>query len=196
MEKVMKNNVDYDPSNPHIRTFTDKRFYLLDIKSEDINIRDIAHSLSHICRYGGHCNRFFSVGEHSIMCSGRGSDWLCRMWGLLHDAAEAYIGDFTRPLKSMLRVDYSYGLMKISDYENHILRVIAAKFKLPLPIPDEVHRTDNALLHEEMEELWGNVVPKYYLDGVRSFIPNIREVERKFLADFEELEDLRPYCYN
>lgn len=186
MKNAMRNNVDYDPNNPHIRTFTDKRFYLLDIKPEDIDIRDIAHSLSHICRYGGHCNRFFSVGEHSIRCSDRGSDWLRKMWGLLHDAAEAYIGDFTRPLKRVLYITYPLGLLKMSEYEKRILQVIATKFKLPFPIPGEVGRTDTALLYEEMIELW-DCSPGRVMDA--------KSAEQMFLDYFEDLEKLRPDCH-
>lgn len=99
--------VKFDPNNPHIRTFTDKKFYFLDIRPEHICIEDIAHSLSNICRYGGHCKQFYSVAEHSIACCdrmGNGEDASVRLWALLHDAAEAYIGDICKPLKTLLMI--------------------------------------------------------------------------------------------
>ena len=80
---------------------------LADPQPEDIDIRDIAHSLAVTCRFAGHTIRFYSVAEHSF--------WVGRLLehdgeprervlaGLLHDAAEAYVGDVTRPLKQALR---------------------------------------------------------------------------------------------
>lgn len=38
-----------------LRTYTGKRFYPLDPRIEEIDIEDIAHALSMLCRFGGHC---------------------------------------------------------------------------------------------------------------------------------------------
>lgn len=71
-----------------------------------IDIRSIAAALSKVCRFGGHCPQFYSVAEHSVLAAR-----LARSDGfpveavravLLHDAAEAYIGDLVKPLKIML----------------------------------------------------------------------------------------------
>ena len=47
-----------------MQTYSGKRYYPVDPRIEDVDINDIAHALSHLCRYGGHCSRFYSVAEH------------------------------------------------------------------------------------------------------------------------------------
>lgn len=181
---------DYDPNNPHVRTFKDGKFHFFDFGPEDIDIEEIAHSLSNLCRYGGHCNKFYSVAEHSIRCCYRSPNKQLRMWCLLHDAAEAYIGDITGPLKSLLVIrnpkydndPYNSQSMTILEYEKSILKVIATKFNLPWPIPKEVFDIDRELLYEEMTVLWNNepmgVIPP-------------EEAEQTFLTLFQILDNDR-----
>ena len=85
-----------------ICTYTGKKFDYNNVRPEDIDIRDIAHGLSNLCRYFGQCRRFYSVAEHCVKLSlaeGMPGDPKAR---LLHDAVEAYIGDVARPLKILL----------------------------------------------------------------------------------------------
>jgi hypothetical protein len=95
-----------------IQTFTGKKFYPLDPRPEDIDILDIAHGLSMICRFNGQCKRFYSVAEHSVLMTKYMLAFVC--WGtlkqvetaqlltLLHDAPEAYISDVGKPIKPLL----------------------------------------------------------------------------------------------
>ncbi len=68
-----------------------------------IEIRDIAHSLSMLCRANGHFKSFYSVGQHCINCckeaAARGHSRKVQLACLLHDASEAYLSDVTRPVK-------------------------------------------------------------------------------------------------
>ena len=89
------------------QTYTDKLVSVTGPKPEDVDIVDIAHALSMTCRFGGHCQDFYSVTEHSVnvyelntFCRARTPNH--DMAHLLHDAAEAYIGDVLTPLKRNL----------------------------------------------------------------------------------------------
>jgi hypothetical protein len=88
-------------------TYTGKYVNPLRPLAKDICIEDIAHSLSQICRFGGHCRFSYSVAQHSLLvCDLVGKRIInerrkeIQLWGLLHDAAEAYYGDIISPIKN------------------------------------------------------------------------------------------------
>ena len=89
-----------------IMTYTKIMFDPLHPKKELINITDIAHSLSMLCRANGHFRNFYSVCQHSINCAieaaARGYTTRIQLACLLHDASEAYLSDVTRPVKAQL----------------------------------------------------------------------------------------------
>lgn len=119
-------------------------FYPLDARVEDIDINDIAHALGMVCRYAGHCRRFYSVAEHSVIMSFT-VDPEHALWALLHDAAEAYIGDVVRPLKHQLPA-----YMKAED---RLVALIAARFGLKGQMPDQVKEHDLRIVVDEREQL-------------------------------------------
>lgn len=130
-----------------ILTSTGKWFDVLKPDPSQIDLQDIASALSKLCRFGGHCRKFYSVAEHSILTSEmmlqcKSSDPLLIRWALLHDASEAYVVDIPRPAKRHLS-EY----IKIED---SIQRAIAERFGLPWPMPHEVHEVDNAVLALEL----------------------------------------------
>ena len=49
-----------------IKTYTGVMFDPLNPESELIDILDIAHALSMLCRANGHFRNFYSVGQHCI----------------------------------------------------------------------------------------------------------------------------------
>lgn len=128
-----------------IQTFSGHAFTPLSPRVEDIAIVDIAHALSMLCRYNGHCRQFYSVAEHSVAVSrwlqAQGASLVTQQWGLLHDAAEAYLGDVPRPLKAVMP--------EYRAAEDALLQVIAQRFKLNWPIPDVVKEADTRILHDE-----------------------------------------------
>jgi len=127
-----------------IQTYTGKQFWPLTPRVEDVDVRDIAHSLSLQCRFNGHCRMFYSVAEHSVRVSRAVSPSMAP-WGLLHDAAEAYLTDLPRPVKATLT--------GFQDLEESVLEVIARAFGLPWPMPEAVRAADDALLATEARDL-------------------------------------------
>jgi len=81
-----------------------KLFDFANPEEHEYTIVEIAHSLGHLCRFVGFCSQFYSVAEHSILVSRAvPQEGLFPLWGLLHDAHEAYIGDLSSPLKVFLQ---------------------------------------------------------------------------------------------
>lgn len=87
---------------PWFLTASGRQFFLADPRPEDVCIEDIAHALSNICRFGGHCRIFYSVAQHAVLVSRLVAPKHAYL-GLHHDDAEAYTGDMIRPLKKLLR---------------------------------------------------------------------------------------------
>lgn len=127
-----------------IQTYTGKAFYPLADQPGEIDIHDIAHALSLLCRFNGHCKVFYSVAQHSVHVS-EGVPAEVALWGLLHDAAEAYLSDLPRPVKQQLP--------QFSKLEDKLLARILADYGLAMPMPPEVKLADEQLLMTEARDL-------------------------------------------
>jgi hypothetical protein len=120
------------------------RFYPFDARPEDFRIRDIAPALSKVCRFAGHCREFYSVAQHSVLVC----DLLpkpLKLYGLLHDATEAYINDLVRPVK--------YSLPQYVELEERLWSLIAAKWNLGVEMPPPVKDADNIALLMERRDI-------------------------------------------
>ncbi len=111
-----------------------------------LTLPDIAHALSHICRFTGHTRTFYSVAEHSVRVA-RLVPPADRLAALLHDATEAYLCDIATPVKAMLP--------GYAEAEDRLARVIADKWGVTYPWPESVKRADRIMLHSEDRELIG-----------------------------------------
>ena len=131
----------------YIVTATGSRFDYNDVQEDSINILDIIHSLSLQCRFNGHIKRFYSVLQHSLLVASLVPEG-CRKEALLHDAAEAYIGDIPSPLKR--------AYPDLIKAEKKIVEVINNKFGLKTnkATLDAVHKADLEALCIEAHELF------------------------------------------
>src|SRR5262245_47792896 len=84
-----------------MQTVGGTQFWPLDPRPHEFDINHIAHALGNMCRFNGHCRRFYSVAEHCVLVS-RACSAANALWGLLHDMSEAYIADVIRPVKPHL----------------------------------------------------------------------------------------------
>jgi hypothetical protein len=173
-----------DSLDGFIGTFSGLRFWPLDPNPTKILIEDVAHALAHQCRFGGHSSKFYSVAEHSVHVSR-----LCpaqdALWGLMHDASEAYLVDLPRPLKLLPE------FAPYREAERRLQRAVAARFGLPPDQPASVTAADDTMLWIEAHSLLGSMAVEVIRDTrppfeiTDSLLPV--EAERLFLARFKGL---------
>ena len=102
------------------------------------------------------------------------------LWGLLHDAAEAFLSDIVRPLKSrcfyrrwdqpadfILPGEAHFEFEHYGACEMRILQAIARRYSLFWPIPDVVAVVDDRMLATERQQLFDDRQPHWdALDGI------------------------------
>lgn len=173
-------------SEPWIETVSGRRFYPFSPRVEDIIPDDIAHALSLLCRFNGHTRTFYSVAQHSVIVS-HAVPQEDAPWGLLHDAAEAYIGDLAHPVKHHGR------LAGFRETEADLMRAIVVRFGLVRNRPISVKVADARIIVNERRDLMsvsGNV---WISDGlvplpIDTIVPQSPlTAERLFLERFGEL---------
>lgn len=180
---MLETHEDSTRKGDWIQTFTGVAFYPLDPRPNEIHIRDIAHALSMQCRYGGHARYFYSVAEHCILLSQAVPPELA-LAALMHDAAEAYLVDVPRPIKS--------SLTGYREIEAVLEASIAMRFSLADPCPALVKEYDTRILNNERSALMSPAPREWLpcgdpLPGVRIIGLQQARAETMFLRRFEEL---------
>lgn len=178
----------------YITTFTGKRFYFLSPTPSSIDIESIAECLSKVCRFGGHCNGFYSVAEHSVLVMliaqirYKITDKSLLLKFLLHDATEAYVGDMVSPLK--------YAIPEFKAIENLIWKAaIAPAFGLTEELPAIIKKADNEAFLIEKDYLKGKYEqPKEQELKILCLSPSMAKHE--FLAHFSKLVSGGPLEYS
>ncbi len=167
----------------YMETFTGKYVTPLKLDYEDIDIIDIAHHLSLICRFNGACKEFYSVAQHSVLVANLVSrnDMLA---ALLHDASEAYMADVIRPIK--------YSIPELQKIESRIEVRILAKFGCSGAGWEAIKRADNIALATEGRDLMKRVDGWYLPEPPQEEVVEpwtASMAEMIFLATFYNLEE-------
>ena len=162
----------------YILTYKKKEFYPLEPRIEDIDIEDIAHALSLLCRANGHFKHFYSVALHSINCAyeaqARGYSQNVILACLLHDGSEAYLADITRPVKKHLH--------KYLEIEDVLQNKIFEKWVPSLSEEErkQVFEIDDAILYYEFTTLFG--------EKIFDYVPTLKSKPRFDYIEFSIIE--------
>lgn len=153
-------------------------------------IHDIAHALSHTCRFGGHTRDFYSVAQHSVLVS-----YLVpendQFAALMHDAAEAYVGDVPTPLKQLLP--------EYKAIEKRIEACLFERFGLYDGMPVSVKKADLIMLATEQRDLmqaknddaeWG-LIADIQVAPFRIKPQSPGQARKSFLDRFNQLSKVR-----
>ena len=170
---------------PWIYTYTGTRYYIMNPTAEQMNIRDIAHALARLCRFGGHTQGFYSVAQHSVLVS-RTVPSQYALEGLLHDASEAYLGDMIHPLKQ--------NMPEYRALEDRTQKVVAEAFGLTYPFPPSIGEADRILLGTEARDVLAT--PKVYTESLQPLPERIKPwdhhlAECAFLDRYTELTEAK-----
>jgi len=171
-------------------------FDFSDPRPEMIHLDDIVHCLTRTNRWGGNIEPVsYSVAQHSLVTASACRLPAARVYALLHDAAEAYIGDLPTPLKLWLE-DAGAGIVGL---EMQILfAAIFPAFGLTPPgkeIAADVHEADQIALATEFRDIvrgrnrdWAPKAPPLRTRIKFQPVPKVEEAFRLALEGA-----LRPY---
>lgn len=134
-------------SRLYVSTYTGKQFYPLAPTPEQIDIEDIAHGLAYQCRFNGQTRYFYSVAQHSLIVADLVAQDL-RAAALLHDAAEAYMGDMVKPLKQLFPL--------FSEIESRVMSVVGLRYGIGNFDDPAIKRADLIALAMEKRDLMPN----------------------------------------
>jgi hypothetical protein len=139
----------------YIRTYTGGRFWPLDPHVDDVKLDDIAHALSHVCRFTGHTREFYCVAQHSVIVAEHleRTEPDAAFHGLLHDGSEAYLLDLARPVKH----DPEMEIYRV--VEKRLQSTIYRAFGLTEVEPPAVKTVDAWVLHAELRDLINGAHP-------------------------------------
>ena len=171
--------------HPSILVGENNYFNFLAPDESIISIGMIARALSRICRFGGHTKQFYSVAQHCVLASHLVEPQHA-LAALLHDAAEAFVGDMPSPLKRLCP--------EYRAIEKRVHQSIFTKFGLPAELHPQIKWADLVLLKTEQRDLmpphddaWPITLG---VPAMRKRIApweNYRVAEKAFMYRFDEL---------
>ena len=125
-----------------IITHSGRKLDFLALRPSMIDLQDIAHGLSHACRFAGQCSSFYSVAQHAVAVS-----YLCpTLEALHHDSTEAYMGDMTRPLKDLIPT--------FKEFEGDLHQIICQALGISSAQSEDLHLADRRVYMLERQRLF------------------------------------------
>ena len=187
---------DHSPPapGPYLQTVSGRWVNPFDPDPEQLDAGDIARALANQCRFGGHCRVFYSVAQHSVIVSRlveqRGGDAEDAFAALMHDAAEAYLGDMPHPLKHRSPLGAAF-----KAAEDDLERALRDRFRIKPDVP-EIKRADRSLLASERRAFSAETWHWPELDGVEPLDIALEawppdEAARAFAERYAELDARR-----
>jgi uncharacterized protein len=179
---------------PFLQTVSGRRVNPFAPDPSQFDVADIALALANLCRFGGHCRPFYSVAQHSVIVSElvqeRGGDAEAAFAALMHDAAEAYLGDMPHPIKHRSPLGEMF-----KEAEDRLEAALREHFAIRAGVP-EIKRVDRALLATERRALTAVSWDWPELEGVEPLELDLvawsaEASEAAFLQRFAELDDAR-----
>jgi 5'-deoxynucleotidase YfbR-like HD superfamily hydrolase len=179
---------------PFLQTVSGRWVNPFDPDPDQIELGDIARALANQCRFGGHCRTFYSVAQHCVIVSEqietRGGNADDAFAALMHDAAEAYLGDLPHPIKHRSPLGAAF-----REAEAPLERIIRSRFSISDP-PAAVKRIDRALLATERRAFSADTWAWPELAGVEPLDVELEawspdEAAQAFVRRFEELDARR-----
>lgn len=178
-----------------ILTATGRRLDLTGSTPDDIDLLDLARGLSRSCRFAGQTTEYYSVAQHSVLASYHvpPEDAL---HALLNDAAEAYLGDLTGPLKRLL-VSYHEALLtsaaEVAGMDSaRLIELLGLRLPINWTVPHTsqcmgVH-ANRPFYHQLEQHLFGLIAERF---GISATLPDsVKVVDRRLL--FTERLTLMP----
>ncbi len=158
-------------SPPWMQTRNRIAFDLLEPRAKSVMIFDVAWGLSRIARYTGHTLKHYSVAQHSVLVAATVTVLLRRpdlaLVALLHDAAEAYVGDVSQPVKRAMRAIAAGGMSPYDVLEERVQAAIWKHFDVPLDFvkasKDVIKKADLMMLAAEKRDLMSPPVREWQL---------------------------------
>lgn len=136
----------------YVATSSGRLFDVVNPTPEQVDIHEIAYALANVNRFGGHTKWPYTVAQHSVYCAiecqRRYDTPHLELACLLHDAAEAYVGDVIRPVKRLIASVYR-------PIEDRVQAAIWQRFGLEIDADVErvIKDVDNAVVMAESAAL-------------------------------------------
>lgn len=170
--------------NPEIMTVGGTYFNFVNPEQSEVTIESLAHALSNINRYTGHTTKPYNVAQHCVLGSYRIAPEFAYEF-LMHDTAEALIGDVATPLKNLMP--------EYKVIEKRVELDLARRFGLSYPMLPQVREADLRMLATEVRDLMPTVCQGWeilqnvqpYEDVIQPWTP--AKSKKMFLSRFYQL---------